>query len=85
MPYFVLPGTLALVVGLLLLSIAILRAGVLPRWVAVLYIVGSLAMLGVNEQTARVLLAMTLGVAWLVIGYVLWSGRGQQQRSNPCT
>ncbi len=76
MPFFVIPSALALVVGLLLLGIAILRAGVLPRWVAVLFIVGSLAMLGVNEQTAQVLLAIPLGVAWVVVGYVLWSGRG---------
>jgi hypothetical protein len=76
MPFFVIPSALALVFGLLLLGLAILRARVLPRWAAVLFIVGTLAMLGVNEQTARVLLAIPLGVAWVVVGYVLWSGRG---------
>ncbi len=76
MPYFVIPGLLALVVGFLLLGIAILRAGVLPRWVAVLIIVGALAMLGANEQTARVLLMIPFGLAWVAVGYVLWSGVG---------
>ena len=76
MPYFVVPGLLAAVVGLLLAGIAILRSGVLPRWVAVLGIVGALAMLGANEQTARVLLMIPFGVAWVAVGYVLWTGSG---------
>ncbi len=76
MPYFVVPGLLALVVGFVLVGIAILSAGVLPRWVAVLIIVGALAMLGANEQTARVLLMIPFGVAWVAVGYVLWSGVG---------
>ena len=76
MPYFVIPGVLALILGFVLLGIAILRAGVLPRWVAVLLIVGALAMLGFNEQTALALMAIPLGVAWAAVGYVLWSGVG---------
>ena len=76
MPYFVIPGLLALVVGFMLLGVAILRAGVLPCWVAVLIIVGALGMLGANEQTARVLLMIPFGVAWVAVGYVLWSGVG---------
>ena len=76
MPYFVVPGLLALVVGFLLVGITILRSGVLPRWVAVLVIVGALAMLVANEQTARVLLMIPFGVAWVAVGYVLWSGVG---------
>jgi hypothetical protein len=55
MPQFVIPGLLAMVFGFLLVGIAILRSEVLPRWVAVLIIGGALAMLGANEQTARVL------------------------------
>jgi len=76
MPYFVIPGVLALIVGFLLVGIAILRAGVLPRWVAVLIIVGALAMLGFNEQTWRALMAIPFGVAWVAVGYALWSGAG---------
>ncbi len=79
MPYFVIPAALALVVGFVLLGVAILRAGVLPRWAAALLIIGTLAMLGMNEQNTQVLLAIPFGVAWAVIGYVLWSGSGERQ------
>jgi hypothetical protein len=74
MPYFVIPGILALVVGFVLLGIAVLLAGVLPRWAAVLLVVGSLAMLGFNDQNAQALLAIPNGIAWIAVGYVLWSG-----------
>ncbi len=33
-------------------------------------------MLGANEQTARVLLMIPFGVAWVAVGYVLWTGAG---------
>ena len=75
-PHFVVPGVLALVVGFVLVGITILRAGVLPRSVAVLIIVGALAMLGFNDQTWRALMAIPFGVAWVAVGYVLWSGVG---------
>ncbi len=75
-PYFVIPGLVALVVGFVLVGIAVLRAGVLPRWVAVLIIVGALLMLLANEQTARVLLMIPFGLAWVAVGYALWSGVG---------
>ena len=74
MPYFVIPGVLALVVGFVLLGIALLLAGVLPRWTAVLLAVGSLAMLGFNDQNPQALLAIPNGIAWVAVGYVLWSG-----------
>jgi hypothetical protein len=32
-------------------------------------------MLGMNEQTTRVLLLIPFGVAWAVIGVILWSQR----------
>ena len=75
MPYFVIPGVLALVIGFVLLGISVLRAGVLPRWAAVLLIVGTLAMLGFNDQNALALLAIPSGIGWVAVGYVLWSGR----------
>ncbi len=78
MPYFVIPGVLALVVGFVLLGIAVLRARVVPRWAAVLLIVGTLAMLGFNDQNALALMAIPFGIAWIAVGYVLWSGRGEQ-------
>ncbi len=50
----------------------ILRSKVLPRWTVALLVVGTLAMLGFNEQTAAALLAIPLGIAWMAVGLVLW-------------
>jgi hypothetical protein len=80
MPLFVIPGVLALVVGFVLLGLAVLRAGVLPRWTAILLIVGTLAMLGFNDQNAQALMAVPNGIAWVAVGYVLWSGKGEPVR-----
>ncbi len=80
MPYFVIPGVLALVVGFVLLGLAVLQAKVLPRWAAVLLIVGTLAMLGFNDQNARALMAIPNGFAWVAVGYVLWSGRSESEQ-----
>ncbi|MDP9380876.1 MAG: hypothetical protein M3Q29_12145 [Chloroflexota bacterium] len=77
MPTFVIPGGLALAVGFLLFGISLLR--VLPRWAGVLLVLGALAMLGVNDQNERVLLAIPFGIAWMAVGYVLWSGKGEPQ------
>jgi hypothetical protein len=82
MPFFVIPGVLALVVGFVLLGLAVLQARVLPRWAAVLLIIGTLAMLGFNDQNAQALMAIPNGVAWVVVGYVLWSGKGEPVRQS---
>jgi hypothetical protein len=66
---------LALIVGFVLLSVAVLRAGVLPRWAAILLVVGSLAMLGFNDQNWQALMAVPNGLAWMAVGYVLWADR----------
>jgi hypothetical protein len=48
---------------------------VLPRWAAVALILGSLCMLGFNDQNAQVLLGIPFGISWIVTGYALWSAR----------
>lgn len=73
MPPFVILGILALIVGYLLLGIAVLRARVLLRWSAMLLVVGSLTMLGFNDQNAQALMAIPFGIAWMAVGYALWS------------
>jgi hypothetical protein len=75
----VLPGGLALVIGLALMGIAALLTGVLPRWAAVPLIIGSLAMLLFNDQNAQVLMAVLFGIAWVAVGYALWSGETVRQ------
>jgi hypothetical protein len=74
-PLFIIPGLLALIVGFVLLSVAVLRAGVLPRWAAIVLVVGSLAMLGFNDQNWQALMAVPNGFAWMAVGYVLWADR----------
>ena len=75
-----LPAGLALITGLVLTGIAVFKTRVLPRWVAVLLIVGSLGMLGFNDQNAEVLMAIPFGLAWIAVGYALWSDRGSPVR-----
>ena len=72
-PLFIIPGLLALIVGFVLLGVAVLRARVLPRWAAILLIVGSLAMLGFNDQNWQALMTVPNGLAWMAVGYALWS------------
>jgi hypothetical protein len=73
MPYFVVPGLLAIIVGFLLLAIAVLLARVLSLPTALVLIASLLAMFGFNDQNWRVLLAVPFGVAWVAVGYALWS------------
>jgi len=75
MPTFVIPGMLALAIGFLLFSVALLR--VLPRWAGALLVIGSLAILGANDQNEQILMAIPFGIAWIAVGYVLWSGKGE--------
>ena len=74
MPAVVIPGGLALVLGFLLVAIATLRTGALPRWASALLVGGTLALVGFNDQNAQALLAIPFGLAWLGVGYALWSG-----------
>jgi hypothetical protein len=76
-------GGLALVIGLALVGIAALRMEALPRWAAVLLVIGSLGMLGFNDQNAQVLMAIPFGIGWVAVGYALWSGRGATLQRPP--
>ena len=67
-----LPGVLLLSIGTLLLGIATMRARVLPRWCGVALIVGLVAMFIGADSGGMVV----FGLAWVAVGYVLWSGRG---------
>ena len=73
MPYFVIPGIAAFIVGLLLLAWTVLRSAVLPRWAAVSLLVGCVAMVGFNEQTAAAWLAIPFGLAWIAVGVARWN------------
>ncbi len=73
MPYFVIPGIVALVAGFVMLALLVLRSGVLPRWAAASLLIGALTMLGFNEQSAAAWLAIPFGLSWMVVGYALWT------------
>ena len=71
MPFFVIPGWLALIMGFLLLGSALLRARMVPSWVGILLLLSALVLLGFNDQDIRVLLAVPLGLSWVVVGACL--------------
>ena len=69
------------VIGGLLFGIAIIRAGILPRWAAILFIIGILPGRFGPEVVARIgSVVLGIGLAWL--GYALWSER-REKASEP--
>jgi hypothetical protein len=77
MPYFVFPGLLALITGLVLIGIFIIRSRVLPRWLGIVLVVSSVALLAANEQYQTVLLAIPFGLAMMATGWFMWSAGRQ--------
>lgn len=73
MPYFVIPAVAALITGVILLVVTVLRSGVLPRWAAGALLVGAVVMVGFNEQTAAAWLALPFGFAWIAVGCAMWA------------
>jgi hypothetical protein len=79
MPFFVIPSLLALIMGFLLLGSALLRARMVPLWAGVLLLLSVLVLLGFNDQDVRVLLAVPLGLSWIVVGACLWATQDESQ------
>lgn len=68
--------------GYLLFGIATMRAGMLPRWGALLLAVGAVLLnflVPVSVVLAAIGFAM-FGAAFLWLGYALWSGTGETER-----
>lgn len=74
MPFIVIPGLLAVVAGLVMIGLLILRSGVLPRWLGIFLVVSTIALLAANEQTPAVLLAIPFGLAMVAAGYFMVAG-----------
>lgn len=73
----------AIFVGLMLLGLAALRAEILPRsWRALPLAIGLLALLPVWVLAFihLELPVVVLGLAWMLLGYVLWSDKGAPVR-----
>jgi len=71
-------GVVALMVASLLVGAAALLTRVLPRWGAIVLIVGSLTFFLFDTESARAWCAVPYGVAWIALGYLQWAGRGVQ-------
>lgn len=74
-------GAVFLLAGFVVLSIAILRAGVLPRWCGVALII-ALPLTAVAgwvlgaERDADYPGVVVMGLVWLALGYALWARTG---------
>ncbi|MDQ3044635.1 MAG: hypothetical protein M3R06_05720 [Chloroflexota bacterium] len=80
MPIAVIPAVLALSTGFLLFAVSVLQ--VVPRWTGALLFVGALALIGVNDQNERILLAVPFGIGWMGVGYALWASRSERPPST---
>ncbi len=66
-------GPLVLLVGLTLYGVATIQANVLPSWCGVVFIVAMPAALASSIVGAFASVFMVFGLAWLTLGYMLWS------------
>jgi hypothetical protein len=76
-------GLLGLVVGLVLYGVATLQAKVLPRWCGVAFIAALPVALASSGPLPFSSMFGVFGLAWLVLGYVLWSRRGAPAEQQP--
>ena len=73
-------GAIALLLGSLLMGVAALVVKAPLRWGAIALVVGSLVFFLYNTETTRVWFALPYGAAWVVVGYLLWSGGAEAAR-----
>ncbi len=71
-PLFMVPASVGMLVGPVLLGIAILRARVMPSWFGWLFTLSVPLVLVTNVQGYG---AFTGGLISIVLGYALWAGR----------
>ena len=67
-PLLVLPALALFVTAGILIAVLVLRAGLIPTWLATALIATAALLLFYNEQTARVLLAIPLAGVCVVLG-----------------
>lgn len=71
-------GVVLMSAGFLLLGVAILKAGVVPRWSGPAVVVGLAGLWAANA-----LGWIVFGLAWMLLGYALWSGRVAAAEQTP--
>ena len=65
-------GFMTVIVGSIFYGVATLRAGILPRWCGVGFIVAPMVPLVLDAYGA-----LLQGLFWVALGYVLWSRRSE--------
>lgn len=83
---YALAGFGGYVLGGLLFGIATVRAGVLPRWPAVLLAAAAVSpplLAGLLPHPLDRMLAVPMGIALIWLGYALWSERGENHAGAP--
>ena len=75
-PVWLVWGVLGLLVGFLLYGMATLQAGMLPRWCGVAFIAALPVALALSGQLSFASMFGVFGLAWLALGYALWTRRG---------
>lgn len=71
--FLLVPGILGLVLGPAAVAVALARTGVVPPAVAAGVVVAAVAFLGFNTTDWRAILALPYGLAWVAVGYRLWT------------
>ena len=70
-------GASGVLLGSLLVGVAALMVNTPLRWGAIALVAGTLSFFLYNTETARAWFALAYGLAWVVVGYLLWSGGGE--------
>lgn len=69
-------GAWVLMVGSMMVGVAAVVSGTLPRWAAVGLVAGSAAFFFFDTHPARAWFALPYGAAWVAVGYLLWAHGG---------
>lgn len=69
------PAVVVLVRGFLLVGAGVMRAGFLPRWSGAVLLLATLLLFAANDQTERILFVIPFGLAWAVLGGLMWAGK----------
>lgn len=77
MPFLVIPGVLAVMLGFVLIGVFILRSGLFPRWLGIVLVLSSVLLPAANAEKATVLLAVPFGLAISTAGFFLWNIGGR--------
>lgn len=77
---------LALVLGVIVayavMGFSLASSRALPVWAGAMLAVAALLLFGANDQNERVLFVVPFGVAWMVLGALLWASAGGQARMD---